>query len=330
MNYVSLPVHTQPLVVAGQVQNFSHYFPDATVVLHVSLQARFEVKTLETALRRSRCENVIINPTRVSTAWGSILPAHLANIAYIRKRGDASAICMHASNDMLVRKGVAAYIAGGRNFCHRRIVHPGTLWRFGDAALVDPCLADLRNRLGGVDVIASQIEGSCYEASVLYEIADLIASVPQLPAPIAYPREEVWLSTLAHGLRVRIDGKPYVFSELHRFDRVFWKVMRRVHPLIGRHSATSRFLRRLIEYLMIKSGFHRIDRSWVNSIASGDLKRLLPYQTLSDGNNIWTVFERHGLFGVKRVPRRPNCPLRIYIDSLAAQEALRLTSDSSI
>ena len=91
MNYVSLPVHTQPLVVAGQVQNFSHYFPDATVVLHVSLQARFEVKTLETALRRSRCENVIINPTRVSTAWGSILPAHLANIAYIRKRGDASA-----------------------------------------------------------------------------------------------------------------------------------------------------------------------------------------------------------------------------------------------
>lgn len=298
-------------------------------MLHVSLQARFELKALETALRRSQCKNVIINPVRAATAWGNILQAHLANVSYIRKRGDASAICLHASNDMLVRTGVGAYLARGRNFCHRRIVHPGTLWRFGDAALVDPCLARLRQRLGGVDVIASQIEGSCYEASLLYEIADLIATVPEQPAPIAYPREEVWLSTLAHGMGARIDGKPYVFSELHRFDRVFWKVLHHLKPLIGRDGAASHFLRRLIEYLMIKSGFHRIDRRCVDSIASDDLKRLLPYQTLSDGNNIWTVFERHGLFGVKRVPRKMNAPLRVYIDTLAADESHRLTTNSS-
>lgn len=329
MNYVSIPVHTQPLVVAGQVRNLAHFFPEATVVLHVSKQARFEIRVLEAALRRNRCENVILNPVRTSTAWGSILPAHLANIDYIRRRGDAGKICLHASNDMLVRKGVGAYLARGRNFCHRRIVHPGTMWRFGNAALVDPCLARLRRQLGGIDVIASQIEGSCYEAAVLYAIADLIAALPQLPAPIPYPREEVWLSTLAHGLHVRVDGKPYVFSELHRFDRVFWQVLRHVNPLIGRDSAGSHLLRRTIEYLLIKSGFHRIDRNCVDSIAGNELRRLLPYQTLSDGNNIWTVFERHGLFGVKRVPRKIDAPLRIYIDNLVAKEALRLTSEFS-
>ncbi len=79
---------------------------------------------------------------------------------------------------------------------------------------------------------------------------------------------------------------------------------------------------------MIKSGFHRIDRSWVDSIARDDMKRLLPYQTLSDGNNIWTIFERHGLYGVKRVPRRTNSPLRAYIDALAAKDVLGVTSDS--
>jgi hypothetical protein len=28
------------------------------------------------------------------------------------------------------------------------------------------------------------------------------------------------------------------------------------------------------------------------------------------------VFDRHGLYGVKRVPRRPDAPLRRYIDQL--------------
>ena len=131
-------------------------------------------------------------------------------------------------------------------------------------------------------------------------------------------------------MHAQIDGKPYVFSELHRFDRVFWKVLQHVNPVIGQQSAASDFIRRSIEYLMIKSGFHRIDRGWVDSVAKGDLKRLLPFQTLSDGNNIWTVFERHGLFGVKRVPRKKNSHLRAYIDALAADDTVRLTSDPGI
>ena len=54
----------------------------------------------------------------------------------------------------------------------------------------------------------------------------------------------------------------------------------------------------------------------------GDRAELLaPYEWLSDGNNLWRVHEPHGLFGVKRVPRSANAPLRSYIDALAAAHA---------
>jgi hypothetical protein len=165
-------------------------------------------------------------------------------------------------------------------------------------------------------VIGSQIEGSAYEAELLFAIADLIGAAALARPPLAYPREEVWFSTLAHGLQAKVDGKPYVFSELHRFDRVFWRVLGVIDPIIGTGSRSADFIRRVIEYSMIKSGFHRISRRWVDRVARDDVRHLAPYQTLHDGNNIWQVFERHGLFGVKRVPRRLNAPVRRYIESL--------------
>lgn len=318
MIYISLPVHTQPGVILSQLHNFAQFFPDAMVVLHVSAEARFKLAHLTAALEAGQHRNAVINPRRTSTAWGDILQAHLSNIAFIRSRGDASRICLHASNDMLVRPGVQRYLAGGHNFCNRRIVQPGTRWRFGAAALADAELTQLRRKLGNIDVIGSQIEGSAYEADVLFAIAGLIGNAAQQRPSLPYPREEVWFSTLAHGLQAHVDGKPYVFSELHRFDRVFWQVLERLGLLIGSGGAVSIFLQRCIEFGMIKSGFHHIDRRWVDRVARDETRFLSRYQTLDDGNNIWQVFDRHGLFGVKRVPRRVDCGLRRYIESLAA------------
>ena len=316
MIYVSLPVHTQPVVIASQLRNFARFFPEATVVLHVSATARFTIHALTEALHAVPAKNFVINPVRVPTGWGNILRAHLANIACIRLRGDATRICLHASNDMLVREGVAAWLDAGHNFCNRRLVHHGTFWRFGEAALADDCLTRLRRRMGPVDVIASQIEGSSYEAPLMFEIADIIDAEPLTPPVLPYPREEVWFSTLAHALHAKIDGKPYIFSELHRFDRVYWQFMRRINLFVGCRSRHSAFIGRLMEYALIKTGFHRIDRTWVDRVASDDVRRLTPYQTLDDGNNVWLIFDRHGLFGVKRVPRRAGATVRRYIDAL--------------
>jgi hypothetical protein len=315
--YVSLPVHTQPLVIAGQIRNFELFFPEALVVLHVSAEARFTMPELDAALRAMQCRNVLINPQRNSTTWGGILSAHLANIGWIRATGNAARICLHSSNDMLVRPGLARRLEAGGNFVNRRLIRPGSYWRFASAALADPALQAMCRRLGGTPVIGSQIEGSSYEAALLFEIADIISAVPDAIRPIGYPREEVWLSTLAHGLAARITGNPYIFSEIHRFDRVFWQVLRHIDPLIGKPGDAHHFPRRLIEFLMIKTGFHRINRTWVDRVARDAALQLAPYELMSDGNNQWRVFDRHGLFGVKRVPRRPGSALRTYIDTLA-------------
>ena len=72
--------------MAGQVKNFCYFFPQATVLLLVSSQARFEMVQLQRPLRGHGCDNVLINPTRSSTDWGNILDAHLINAAYICSR----------------------------------------------------------------------------------------------------------------------------------------------------------------------------------------------------------------------------------------------------
>lgn len=315
--YVSLPVHTQPAVIAGQLRNFAAFFPEALVVLHVSAEARFTMGQLDAALHDGQCRNVLINPQRNPTAWGGILSAHLANISWIRSSGRAARICLHSSNDMLVRPGLARRLRSGANFIHCRPIGPGSYWRFAKAALADPALQAVRRRLGGAPLIGSQIEGSCYDAALLYEIADIIAAVPGAARPADYPREEVWLSTVAHGLGAAVSGTPYIFSEIHRFDRVFWQVLRHIDPFIGKPGDASHLVRRAIEFLMIKTGFHRINRTWVDRVARDAALQLAPYELMSDGDNQWRVFDRHGLFGVKRVPRRPGSALRTYIDTLA-------------
>jgi hypothetical protein len=318
--YVSLPVHTRPAVIAGQLANFAAFLPAAKIVLHVSANARFTLPELEHALLAGGCTNAILNTRRLATGWGNILLAHLANIAWIRSQApDCTRICLHSSNDMLVRAGLARHLGRGGNFLHHRTILPDSRWRFAGAALGDAALEALRKRLGGVAVIGSQVEGSSYEAALLYEVADVLKHAARQPAPVPYPREEVWLSTVAHGCAAPLAGAPYVFSEVHRFDRVFWKVLRVVDPLIGRRGDARWLPRRALEFLMIRSGFHRIDRTWVERIAHDRADELAPYEWLSDGNSEWRVFDRHGLYGVKRVPRRPDAPLRRHIDALAGQ-----------
>lgn len=320
---VSLPVHTRPIVIAGQLANFATFLPEAKVVLHVSAQARFTLAELEWALAQAGCSNAVINGQRRPTAWGNILPAHLANVSWIRRHlPRCTRICLHSSNDMLVRPGVACHLEHGGNFLHRRLIRPGNRWRFAAAALGDTALQALCHRLGDAPLIGSQVEGSSYEAALLYEVADMIGAAASQAPPLPYPREEVWLSTVAHARGARPSGAPYIFSEVHRFDRSFWRVLRHVDPLIG-HPGDARYLpRRALEFLMIHTGFHRIDRHLVDRIARDAADALAPYEWLSDeagGGGRWRVFDRHGLYGVKRVPRRPNHPLRRYIDILGAR-----------
>jgi hypothetical protein len=318
MIYISLPIFTQPAVVLGQLRNFSFFFPEATAVLHISANASFDARQFMDALDDSGLGNALVNPERLATGWGNILLAHVSNICFIRSRGNATQICLHASDDMLVRKGVANWLNLHQNFFNYRRINPGTNWRYGRAALEDECLARICKQFGNARLIGSQLEGSCYSAPLLYDIADIISGTELQPPRVAYPREEVWLSTLACALGAYIQGSPYIFSEYHSFDRVYWRVLKYINPLIGTRSSASDVIRRSVETGMTKTGFHRIDKAWVDTIANDDHERLSDYEFMSDGNSCWRVYEPHGLFGVKRVPRQTNDPLRRYIDAMAS------------
>jgi hypothetical protein len=330
---ISLPVHTRPAVIAGQLANFAAFMPSAQVVLHVAANAAFTPAELEAALAAGGCANAVINPQRLATGWGNILLAHLANIAWIRRQAPAcTRICLHASNDMLVRRGLEAHLArapDGGSFLHRRPLRPDSRWRFAGAALGDQPLLALRKRLGDVPAVGSQVEGSSYDAALLYEIADIVKHAARQPAPLPYPREEVWLSTVAHARAAPVAGMPYVFSEVHRFDRALWRVLGVVDPLLGRRGGAPSLPRRALELVMLRAGFHRIDRSWVERIADNRVEALAPYEWLSDGQGKWRVFDRHGLYGVKRVPRRPDSALRRYIDGLAESPHQDVQADAS-
>lgn len=320
---VSLPVHTRPAVIAGQLANFAAFLPEATIVLHVSSNARFTLAELERTLAQAGCTNAAINDRRLATRRGDLLPAHLANLAWIRRhRPRCARICLHASNDMLVRPGVACHLMRGQNFLQHRLIRPGNRWRFAGAALADTALQTIRRRLGDAPLIGSQVEGSSYQAALLYEVADMIGAAAGQTPPLPYPREAVWLSTVAHACGARPSGAPYIFSEVHGFDHTCWRVLRHVDRLIGRPGDARSLPRRALECLMSHSGLHRIDRRLVDCIARGAADRLAPCEWLADepsGESRWRVFDRHGLYGVKRVPRRPNHPLRRYIDILGAR-----------
>lgn len=179
MIYVSLPVHTRPGVIAGQLANFAAFLPGARIVLHVSANARFTLPELEGALASAGCTNAVINGRRLRTDWGDILPAHLANLGWIRRHAPhCTRICLHSSNDMLVRPGLGHHLARAGNFLQRRPIRPGSRWRFAGAALADPALQALCRRLGtasaAAPVIGSQVEGASYEAGLLYEVADIL------------------------------------------------------------------------------------------------------------------------------------------------------------
>ncbi|MGE0609828.1 MAG: hypothetical protein AB7O62_22245 [Pirellulales bacterium] len=317
MIYFSIPVHENIPVIINQMQNLAAYAPQVRVVLHRSAQAAFSHHELASRLDEAGLRHCTVNPHSVPTAWSGIIEAHLANIRCIRQRGDATLITFHSSNDMLVRGGVADFMQAHRNCLHQWPVFAESYWWPGPAALQDTALAACLRHLGTGRLVGSQIEGSVYQAEVLYEIADLAQDdrfSPSQPGP-RYPREEIWFSTLATALGVRPSAFPYVFSELQRFDAKAWglaRVSQRLPRWLGQ-----RFVRRgiidLCRYLPREQ--YVIGPQDVRAVReiSPSLER---YCIRRDGTHSGRVYHVENLYGLKRIARDCEDPVRKYISGL--------------
>lgn len=321
MIFISLLVHERPEVVANQVENFRRHMPSAKVVIHVSPSANFTPKKLNSTLRWSGfVENYIVNPQQVESAWGSIIRAHLANIELIASIAQPDDIvAFNSSNDLLCRKGVELLLQEGAALFNRRVITQPGMWWVGETALRDDRFWALRQKIGVKHIIGSQIEGSAYPLHVVSEISRVIQRSDVLQSSLLYPREEIFFSTLAHGLGVQASGLPYIFSSVHRFDRILWRTLNRHRWLFNRTQfGLVRSLRgRLNKHIYKAESAYAINFNDVTRIASGQsLDPLEVYLDDYGGDGPWKINNENGCYGVKRVNRTLSDPIRQFITNI--------------
>lgn len=316
MIYVSLPVHEKFDVVANQLQNFKRYLPEAIIVLHLSSQAFFKIKELDGFLKLNKIDNYLINPVQVKAQWGSIIGAHLKNIEFILGLGDATKVIFHASNDMMVKKGLSDYLKDKTFLFHQREIIKNSFWWPANVAINDLALTDWLAIYGNGALWGSQIEGSMYGIEFLKDFLHEMNIRPSvLESKLHYPREEIFFSSFAKALNIQSDGLPYVFSEVHRFDKKLWAYYAELPFLLNDKHFLTKKLKKQVNDRLFDYGDYKISIKDIEAIRSGNANYLEDSQYMSDGNNLWQVHNIDNLFAVKRVPRLMTHQIRQYLSS---------------
>ncbi|MWN31260.1 MULTISPECIES: hypothetical protein [unclassified Gilliamella] len=318
MIYISVPVHEAPEVIVDQIFNITKFIPNGCIILHVSKQASFSKDKLNKIFDEKKINNVLINPISVDTSWGSIIQSHISNVKYIDSisSNKNDKVIFHASNDMIVRNGLDSFLSNSSNLFHTRYYERSGYWWPANVALnQDKIFLDVLRRVGTGRIVASQIEGSMYQIRLLNEIIKLIDKYEIIGNNKAfYPREEFYFSSFAYALGVIPDNTPYVYSEVHYFDMVLWKIFNKIDNSCIPFKNT---LKKHINTFLFKSQFYKIKEQTVDSIISSEYKKIEIY----DGGNYWNPYpDNCGLYGVKRIHRNMNDKIRNYINSVTNKQ----------
>lgn len=317
MIYISIPVNESFDAIVSQAQNFSHYFPEAKIVFHLSPSANFSIKDLENLFKLTHITNAVVNPIQVETAWGDIFRAHLENIIYILSLGNATKIAFHSSNDMLVREGVSHYLADKNYVFHQRKLFKDSYWWPANLALNDVRLNDWLSLYGAGALVASQIEGSVYPIEFLKElIEEVVYRHPVLESRSKYPHEEIIFSSFAHIKGIKSQGLPYIFSEVHRFDKALWQSLDSFPKLLNEDNLVNKKIKKKFIKQLFDLNFYKISIKDIEAIRRQNTRYLKKFEYMSDGNNLWQVHTVNNLFGVKRVERDMTNPIRQYIANI--------------
>ena len=328
---ISIPVHERPDVILDQIQNINHFFPEADIVLHVSSSyfEKYEITPI-TGLR-----GVYLNPVHMETGWGSIVLTHVSNFAYIEEIGNCyDYFILHSSNDMYVRHGVGEYIQKyDAGFNLHFLPQKYTYWWPCTCAWEDPGLEACKEKIGQTRIVATQVEGSFYRMDIMREIMNIIQECVDegtvVPDKGKYgTREEMFFSTLAECL-IPYDriGRPFVFSEVHRFDRELWRnfqvadsqYRRWLHFLLPEHIYNK--LKSIYNNYKFKQGKYETTPAIVDKIIQMDVDYVEKNRFLDDGVSKFELYrDAASLFAVKRVRREYDDPLRKYIRKLSEQE----------
>lgn len=246
----SIPVHEKAEVVIDQVRNFHHYVPGSLVVLHIARQWLVTDPAIRERLKGE--PGVLINTESLWTGYGdgSVLSAHVSNFRFVLEQGyKFDYFCLHASNDMFVRPGLADYVSqydvGSFRF---PIDGEMSIWTHRLSAESDAVLRRLRrrNRDAG-PVLSSQVEGAFYRTEIFAQFSEALNDLagssklfpfglpPTVRRPVQrlfsfmsrqqllrklsagrfYPKEEVYPPTLMARSAVH-PGAPYCYINWER------------------------------------------------------------------------------------------------------------------
>ena len=200
--------------------------------------------------------------------------------------------------------GLSEYLKDKKNIFHLRKCTSDSLWWVSKRAVKDfPVLTFFNHKL-----YASQIEGSMYDIVLLKKlVSDLDKLDLILDSELFYPREEIIFSSFAYKEDIKPDGLPYVFSEVHIFDRVFFKYMSLFPILFLANNPISKGLKKILELLLMQCK-KIITRN-------NNLDSMCILDDSLDKHLIWLIYNKYALFGVKRVERDLLDPIRITIST---------------
>ncbi len=264
---ISIPIHEAAEVACNQADNIKKYVPNSLIIFHICKSYR-NVEEIE--LLRQK-ENVVINPTRLETAWGNIIETHICNFLYAKDNYEFKYFLLHSSNDMYVRRGIEKYIFRYKaGFNYREIEDQNSYWIVAHAACKDLLLSKIAN---GGSKYASQIEGSFYAFEIMDEIVTTLQNhMPFEKAVESYTREELFFSTVAaEMLEHEQVGRPTTFSEVHRFDRIYQNYNIYKDKLIGKKSGMA-FADDFLRRCLLRSQIYRIRKRDVYKISEKDVK----------------------------------------------------------
>lgn len=299
MIYVSLLVHEKPDVILDQIANFKKYFGVCELYIHVSQSFDGDFSQLRNSLEE--IGGVFVNPVRLNTSWGDVLNPHVVNLREITKKiEDSDIVTFHSSNDLLIRPGVmrffdiydCGYISDDIKMKHGKDV---------SAVKNDKVLSKILDELSSKRIIWSQIEGLFMRGKHLRKIMPWLErySIETKEGNRGFYAEEVVIASLLDAIITPEDrvGTPYVYSEISISEKIF--------GLLGKN-----LLGRAVNALMKKTGLLQMHKSIVRSILDeGFLSKFLISENSMRN-------ERAHVYGVKRVRRTIDDPLRVFIRSL--------------
>lgn len=318
---VSIPVHEKPDVINNQIENFQKYIKDVSIVLHVS-DSFFKQYTLSDI---KSYKDVYINPEHLKTTWSDILKAHISNFHFIQSKIDFDYFILHASNDMYIKYGFQKYVQQfDAGFHVRKVTKNNSHWWVGNKALQDTSLRKMMGYCNQEVIIGSQVESSFYKKELLIRIIEIIEKFYS-PSKIQtiYPREEIYFSTIASALvESNAIGGITTFSEVHRFDRLLWKIRdftRKLYDSLGGRWIFSEDFYYKIERFygdkLFKSRFYKTTPRIIRRLLKEDIAYINRNSYLDDGSGKFRLYNIN-IFSVKRINRTMDDTVRRYITNL--------------